>query len=71
MWEPHAANGWHFGPAMKHYRSGYYFIRSTCVVQVSSTNKLLPTHCSMPSLSEDNKTVLAAEEFVRVLEGTL
>ena len=54
---------------MKQYHSGYYYIEGTCATQVASTTKIFPTHCNIPYLSKDDKTVLAAEELVRVLEG--
>ena len=70
-WAPHAVDGWYLGPAMNHYRCGLYFIESTRATQIAATTKLFPTHCPHPTLSEDDKTLLAAEELVRALEGAL
>ena len=66
-WAPHAVDGWYLGPAMKHYRCGRYFIPHTRATRIASAVKLFPTHCKMPTISEGDETIIAAEELVREL----
>ncbi len=67
-WAPHAVDGWYLGPAMKHYRGGSYFIPHTRATRISSTVKLYPQHCTMPSISEEDGTIIAAEELVKLID---
>ena len=67
-WAPHAIDGWYLGPAMKHYRCGRYFIPSTRAVRIASTTKHFPTHCSVPTISEADRTLLAAAELINIID---
>jgi len=54
---------------MKHYRYGHYFITYTQTTLITNSAKLYPTHCKMPTISEEDGTVLAAEELVKALSN--
>ena len=56
---------------MKHYRCSRYFIDHTRAVRISNTAKLLPLHCKMPSISEDDNTVVAAAEIMERINEKL
>ena len=66
-WAPHAVDGWYLGPAMKHYRCGKYYIPHTRATRIASSVKLFPTHCKMPTISEEDETLIAAQELVNEL----
>ena len=56
---------------MKHYRCSRYFIDHTRAIRIFNTAKLLPSHCKMPSILEDDNTVLAAEEIMKSINEKL
>merc|ERR1712115_476468 len=68
-WPPHAVDGWYLGPAMKHFWCGRYYIPHTRATRIASSVKLFPTHCKMPSISEGDETIIAAEELVKELSN--
>ena len=70
-WAPHAVDCWFLGPAKKHYRCGLYFIPSTRAVRIASATKHFPSHCKMPSLSKEDRTLLAAYELAKLLEASI
>ena len=68
-WAPHAVNGWYLGPAMKHYRCGKYFIDHSRAIRIANTAKLFPSHCKIPTISEADRTVLAANELLQRIKS--
>ena len=66
-WAPHAVDGWYLGPAMHHYRCGLYFVTHTRATRIASSVKLYPTHCKLPTISEADETIIAAEELIQHL----
>ena len=66
-WAPHAVDGWYIGPVLKHYQCGRYFTPHTRATRITSSAKLFPTHCRMPTISEGDETIIAAEELVKEL----
>ncbi len=70
-WAPHAVDGWYLRPAMKHYRCGRYFIPTTRAIRIASSTKHFPTHCSVPTIAEHDRTLLAAADLIQVLEASL
>ena len=70
-WGTHAIDGWCIGPAMEHYRCNKFFIDATRGIRTASTTKLFPAHCAIPSISEEDKTIVAAAELVKVLEAAV
>ena len=65
-WAPHVVNGLYLGPAMNHYRAFKFFIESTRGVQISSDFKLRPFQYRVPSISEEDETVLDAAFFFEI-----
>ena len=63
-WAPHCSDGWCLGPAMKHCRCGRHCIPSTRCIRISASAKTLPSHATIPALSENDKTLLAAKELL-------
>ena len=68
-WAPHAVNSWYLGPAMHHYRAQKFFIESTRGIWISSNAKLMPSHCKMPTIYEEDETVLAAAKILNCVNS--
>ena len=68
-WGPRAVDGWYLGPAMNHYRALIFFIESTRGVRISSNFRLHPTHCKVPTISEEDKTILAAANILNYVNS--
>ena len=58
----HEVDGWYPIPAMQHYGAQNFFIDSTRGIHISSNAKLVPSHFQMPTIFEEDETVLAAEK---------
>ena len=48
-----------------------YFIVDTRGIRIASCTRLFPTHCSMPHVSEHDRTILAAAELAKLLDITI
>ena len=57
---PRPVDKWYIGPAINRYRALKFYIESTRGIRISSNYRLTPTHCRVPSISEEDETVLAA-----------
>ena len=68
-WGPHVVDGWYIGPAMDHYRALKFYIKSTRGIHISSNYRLMPTHSSVPTISEEDETVLAAANFLNYVNS--
>ena len=64
-WAPHATDGYYVGPATDHYRCLRFYIPTTRRFRFADTWRLYPTHCQVPVLSEHDKTLLMANDFLR------
>ena len=64
-WAPHATDGYYVGPATDHYRCLRFYIPTTRRFRFADTWRLYPTHCQVPVLSEQDKTLLMANDFLR------
>ena len=60
----YAVSRWWVGTVMHHYRCGRNWISMNQSIQISQTAKLLPVHCSVPEISEEDSTMLVSEELV-------
>jgi hypothetical protein len=70
-WAPHATDAFYVGPTINHYRCLRFYIPLTWHFRFSDTWRLYPTHCQIPILSENNKTLLAAGDIFKQLGGTI
>ena len=68
-WGAHAVDGWYLGPAMDHYRCGKFYVDATKGIRIANATKLFPAHCSVPTVSELDKTLIAAKELVDILQA--
>ncbi len=68
-WAPHATDGYYIGPANNHYRCMRFYILTTHRFCFADTWRLYPTHCQVPILSENDKTLLTASNFIQQLGG--
>jgi hypothetical protein len=70
-WAPHAIDGYYVGPATDHYRCLRFYIPTTHHFRFAATWRLYPTHCQVPVLSEHDKTLLTANDFLQRIGATI
>jgi hypothetical protein len=70
-WALHATDGFYLDPTINHYRCLCFYIPLTQHFCFSDTWRLYPTHCQIPILSKNNKTLLAAGDIFKQLGGTI
>ena len=54
---------------MNHYRAPKCSIESTRGIRISRSYRLMPTHCSIPTISEEDETVLAATNILNYVNS--
>jgi hypothetical protein len=67
---PHATDVFYVGPPKLHYRNMRFFDPTTRGFRNSGSLKLYPTHCKVPALSEDDRTIRTAHDLLRTLQLT-
>ena len=66
-WGTHAVDGWYVRPAMGHYHCGTFWVTTTQAIRIVATSKLFPTNWTIPTVSEEDETIMAAAELAKVL----
>jgi len=66
---PHGTDCYYVGMARKHYRCLRFYCQLTRSYRISDTYKVYPAHCSPPTISEYDRTVLAADALLRQLHS--
>ena len=61
---PHALDVFVVGRAPAHYRLLEFFCPETRGYMTTGTYKLYPMHCSMPAISEGDRTIIAAADLL-------
>ena len=69
-WEQHAEDGLYIGRCPMHYRLLEFFITSMRSYQKTGTYKVMPMHCKVPIMSDQDKTIIAATELIESLRET-
>ena len=64
---PHANDGWFLGLEMHHYQCSRYWIPMMGAMLITATIKYFPMHCKMPTISDADKTIVAAAELAKAL----
>jgi hypothetical protein len=70
-WAPYATNGFYVGPATNHYHCLRFYIPATRRFCFSDTWHLYPSHCQVPTILENNITILAAGDLLQLLGCTI
>ena len=65
---PHGTDGVYAGPAMEHYRNEKFWVERTRKFRITGSRTLFPAHCSVPSISEADQTILAASDLLGTLK---
>merc|ERR1711938_83511 len=68
---PHGTDRFYVGPAMHHYRNQTFFIPATRRYRTTGTRELYPAHCQVPTISEADRTLLAAQELLTTMGATV
>lgn len=69
-WGNHGKEGWLIGPAMHHYRHYTVIIRDTGGKRVSDTIEFLPMTFVMPTMTADDRVIMALEDIAIAITGT-
>ncbi len=64
-WAPHGTDCFYIGPAPMHYRCLRFWCPASRRIRVGDTFQLYPTHCAVPTLSEHDRTLLAADNIIQ------
>ena len=70
-WEPHALDTFYVSICPQHYRLLEFFIDKTKNCRTSGTYRVYLAHCKLPTISEEDSTIIAATELVRALDTTI
>ena len=67
---PHATDAIYVGPSYKHYQAKRFYVPLTRSYRISDSYKEYPAHCNMPTISEEDETIVAADALLTSLQGT-
>ena len=70
-WAPHGTDAFYVGPCIDHYRLQRFFIPSTRRYRDTGTRELYPAHCNVPTISEADRTLLAAQDLLQAARVTI
>ena len=63
-WEPHAMDAFVTGMCPMHYRLIEFYIEKTKSIRKCDTYRVYPAHCHHPTMSEEDKTIIAASDLL-------
>ncbi len=66
-WGPRTLDAWYCRPAPDHYRCSLFYLPETKSLQILGTFELYPTHCALPTMSENEHTYAVFQELIRLL----
>ncbi|KAL7524003.1 hypothetical protein ACHAXR_000396, partial [Thalassiosira sp. AJA248-18] len=64
LWQMHGYDAYYVGPAKNHYRLLKFYDQTTCNYKITGTYELYPSHCKVPSISEGDRTIIAATDLL-------
>ncbi len=70
-WAPHGTDAFYVGPTPKHYWCLHFYIPTTQRCCIADTWCLYPSHCTIPTISTADLTVLTACDVLRTLRNTI
>ena len=70
-WQLHGIDCWYTARCPMHYRQLEFFDPHTHSYRTTATYELFPAHCKVPTVSEEDKTLIAATELLKVLKATV
>ena len=68
---PHCTDEIYVAPSMLHYHNRKYWVPSTQKMCISSSEKIYPAHCEVPTISEADKTLIAASDILTAMQATV
>ncbi|KAL7538190.1 hypothetical protein ACHAXR_008359, partial [Thalassiosira sp. AJA248-18] len=63
-WQMHCSDAFYVGRAPNHYRLLQFYDPTTCNYKITGTYELFPSHCNVPSISEGDRTIIAATDLL-------
>ena len=70
-WQPHGIDCWYTARCPMHYRQLEFFDPITRAYRTTATYELFPAHCKVPTVSEEDKTLIAATELLEVMKANV
>jgi hypothetical protein len=64
-WAPHGTDCYYIGPDPTHYRCLKFWCPTSRRIRIGDTFRLYPTHCKLPTLSEHDRSLLAADDIIQ------
>ena len=68
---PHCTDAIYVAPYIIHYRNRKYWVPSTQKLRISSSAKIYPEHCELPTISEADKTLIAASDILTEMQAAV
>ena len=68
---PHCTDAIYVAPSMLHYRNRKYWVLSTQKMRISSSARIYPEHCKVPTILEEDKTIIAAADLLAKMQAAV
>ena len=68
---PHCTDAIYVAPYMLHYRNIKYRVPSTHKMRISSSARIYPEHCKVPTIWEADKTLIAAFNILTAMKSAV
>ena len=66
---PHCTDAINVAPSILHYRNIKYWVPSTQKMRISSSARIYPKHCKVSTISESDKTLIAAADLLTAMQA--
>ena len=68
---PHCTDAIYVAPPMLHYCNRKYWVPSTQKMRISSSERIYPEHCEVPTILEADKTLIAASDLLTEMQSAV
>ncbi len=68
-WAPHALDTFYVGMSPLHYRLLEFWCPETRAYLITGSYKLFPTHCTVPTISEGDRTIISAYDILDAMKA--
>ena len=69
-WQTHGVDVYYVARTPHHYRLLEFFDPISRNYRITGSYKLYPTHCKVPTISTNDRTILAAQDLIQALQGS-
>ena len=68
---PHCTYAIYVAPSMLHYCNIKYWVPSNHKMRISSSARIYPEHCKVPTISEADKTIIPASDLLTSMKASV